>query len=215
MAHRIAGLDLSLAGTAAVVLDSDGRPAGLFSYTSVQRDLPLVRPGLELHRATHVRTGDAVGDYQRTTEVADTLRAWLRRQLSTGAVVGIEDHAYGAKGRAVYQLGHLHGVVRRDVVGLGCRFLLLGVGEVKQAATGRGNAEKAAMVEAASSMLALDGLSQGVREALSDAYAVARLTWHFDRVRRGAGGAPLPGDLVRLFSPSKGRPGLADRPLIG
>jgi len=215
MAHRIAGLDLSLAGTAAVVLDSDGRPAGLFSYTSTQRDLALVRPGLELHRATHVRTGDAVGDYQRTTEVADTLRAWLRRQLSTGAVVGIEDHAYGAQGRAIYQLGHLHGIVRRDVVGLGCRFLLLGVGEVKQAATGRGNAEKALVVQAAAAALDLEGLSRGTQEALADAYAVARLTWHVDRARRNVAGAPLPRDLLPLFSPPKGRPGLADRPLIG
>ena len=215
MAHRIAGLDLSLAGTAAVVLDSDGRPANLLAFTSTARDLRLDRPGLDLHRATHVRTGDAVADYHRTADVADTVRAFLRRHLSTGATVGIEDHAYGAKGRAVYQLGHLHGMVRRDVVGLGCRFLLLGVGEVKQGATGRGNAEKAAVVDAASTMLSLEGLSRGAQEALADAYAVARLAWHFDRVRRGATGAPLPGDLVRLFSPSKGRPGLVDRALIG
>lgn len=201
MAHRIAGLDLSLAGTAAVVLDGNGRPAGALVFSPVARDRAVAaRTGVELHRAERVQTGDAVADYQRTAGVADAVRVFLRNNLHTGAVVGIEDHAWGAKGRAVYQLGHLHGMVRRDVVGLGCRFLLLGVPEVKAAATGRGNADKADVVAAAVPAFELGELSRHAREALADAYAVARLTWHLDRLRRGASTAQLPGDVARLLS---------------
>ncbi len=208
-AYRIAGLDLSLAGTAAVVLDSDGRPAGSFAYTSTARDLTLSIPGHELRRAVHVKRGDRVADYQRTVDVADGLRVWLRSRLQPGALVGIEDHAFGAQGRALYQLGHLHGVVRRDVVGLGCSFVLLGVSEVKQSATGSGAADKAAMLAAAhGSGLPTVGLSRGVREGLADAYAVARLAWAIDRARRGL--QVEPGPTARLLAG-----GLRDRPWIG
>ena len=205
---RVAGLDLSLAGTAAVVLTHDGRLSSALAYTSSARDSARRPSWLTLMRSTTVARGDIVGDYRRTTEVAEAVRVFLRGQLSTGTVVGIEDHAFGAQGTAVYQLGHLHGLVRRDVVAsLGCRFLLLGVPEVKRAATGHGSATKCEMVTAAASDIDLAGLSVGLRQGLADAYAVARLTWHVDQLRRH-GNAP-PAALSRLVR------GLAPRPLIG
>lgn len=213
----IAGLDLSLAGTAAVILDGGGRPAGALVFSTVKRDLSLARSGLEVHRSETVSTGDIVGDYRRTAGVADTVRAFLCR-LPTGAVVGIEDHAFGAKGRAVYQLGHLHGIMRRDVVSLGCRFLLLGVGEVKLAATGDGAASKATMVDSLGEVLdgfldEFDRLSRPAQEALADAYAVARLAWWIERARANPD-ATLPPAVARLVWPSKKRPGLLCRPLV-
>lgn len=215
MAHAVAGLDLSLAGTAAVVIGSDGRPSALLAFSSVARDFARAPAGVELHRATSVPRGDAVADYERTASVADAVRVFLRRHLHTGAVVGIEDHAFGAKGAAVYQLGHLHGVVRRDVVGLGCRFLLVNVTEAKRSATGRGDAGKADVVKAAAQSLELEGLSRGVQEGLADAYAVARLTWCVDRVRRGlTTPSSLPGDVARVLSTPRGA-GLLERRLIG
>jgi len=210
--RRVAGLDLSLAGSAAVVLGDDGRPSAALVFSSVARDT-LHRPAwLEVRRATSVPRGDVVADYHRTTGVADALRVFLRARLPTGSVVGIEDHAFGARGTAVYQLGHLHGIVRRDIVSaLACRFLLLGVTEVKAAATGRGNAEKAAVVAASIGELGLDKLSRATCEALADAYSVARLAWHLERVRSGRAVSVLPGDVARLVT----RGGLLDRPLIG
>lgn len=209
--RRIAGLDLSLAGSAAVVLDDDGRLASALVFSPVGRDLLRAPIGVEVRRSTSVRLGDAAGDYHRTADVADALRVFLRARLATGSVVGIEDHAFGARGTAVYQLGHLHGIVRRDVVSaLACRFLLLGVGEVKQATTGRGNAEKAEMIAAVRSELDLDSLSKHSREALADAFAIARLTYHLERLRSGASPSSAPGDVARLVSR-----GILDRPLIG
>lgn len=210
--RRVAGLDLSLAGSAAVVLDDDGRPSSALVFSSVARDALRPPPWLEVRRATSVPRGDTVADYYRTTDVADALRVFLRARLSTGSVVGIEDHAFGARGTAIYQLGHLHGIVRRDVVAaLACRFLLLGVGEVKAAATGKGNAEKAAVVAASIGELDLEGLSRGAREALADAFAVARLAYHLERLRAGGALSSAPGDVARLVT----RGGLLARPLIG
>lgn len=210
--RRVAGLDLSLAGTAAVVLDDDGRPSAGLVFSPVARDARAGLEWVEVRRASTVRLGDAAADYARTVEVADAVSRFLRARLPTGSVVGIEDHAFGARGTAVYQLGHLHGIVRRDVVaGLGSRFLLLGVGEVKRAATGRGNAEKAEVVAASIGRLELGELSRHAREALADAYAVARLTYHLERVRSGRStSSELPGDVARMVAG-----GLLERPLIG
>lgn len=210
--RRVAGLDLSLAGTAAVVLDDDGRVSAALAFSPIMRDRSAAPPWLELHRSTSVASGDAAGDFARTAGVAEAVRVFLRRHLPTGSIVGIEDHAFGARGRAIYQLGHLHGMVRRDVVSsLSCRFQLLGVGEIKLAATGRGNATKLDVVNAVGH-LALGSLSRQCREAIADAYSVARLAFHLERLRSGrATIAALPGDLARLVA----RGDLIDRPLIG
>lgn len=211
--RRVAGLDLSLAGTAVVVLEDDGRPSAGLVFSPVARDAIRPPEWLEVRRSYSVRSGDAAADYERTANVAETVRVFLRARLATGSLIGIEDHAFGARGRAVYQLGHLHGMIRRDIVSaLSCRFLLLGVGEVKVSATGRGNAEKSAVVAAAIGDLDLDGLSRHAREALSDAYAVARLTFHLERLRTGAcSTSSLPGDVARLVT----RGDLLARPVIG
>lgn len=214
---RVAGLDLSLAGTAAVVLGDDGRVSSALAFTSTARDVTRCPPWLELRRASSVPQGDLVADYHRTTDVADALRVFLRARLSTGSPVGIEDHAFGARGTALYQLGHLHGIVRRDVVSaLACRFLLLGVGEVKLAATGRGNAEKADVVAASRDAVDTSQLSRPLQEAVADAYAVARLAWHVERARRRPGDVePLPPSLRRLILGTTNRAGLIQRPWIG
>lgn len=214
----VAGLDLSLMGTAAVILDGGGRPAETLVFSSVQRDQSLSRPGLEVVRSLRVARGDIVADYCRTVLVADTVRRFLSG-LTPECVVGLEDHAFGARGTALYQLGHLHGLVRRDVVGLGHWFLLLAVSEVKQAATGSGSADKAAMVHALGEVFdgvldEFDRLSRPAQEALADAYAVARLAWYVERARANTD-ATLPPAVARLVWPAKKRPGLIDRPLIG
>lgn len=202
--RRVAGLDLSLAGSAAVVLDDDGCPSAVLCFTSVQRDEAHRPAWLELRRSVSVARRDIAGDYARTADVAEAVRTFLRRHLPTGSVVGIEDHAYGAKGTAVYQLGHLHGMVRRDVVAsLACRFLLLGVGEVKQIAAGRGNAGKAEMVAAAAEHLDLGKLSRHTKEAIADAFAIARITWQIERARAGR----IDASCVSRF--------ILERPLIG
>ena len=211
--RRIAGLDLSLAGTAAVVLDDDGRVSAALLFSSTARDRDVAPSWIELHRATSVSRGDTAGDYARTAGVAEAVRVFLRRHLPTSSIVGIEDHAFGARGTAIYQLGHLHGIVRRDVVAaLACRFLLLGVGEIKLSATGRGNATKADVVASSIGSLDVGKLSRPSREALADAYSVARLAYHLERLRAGrASTSSVPGDIARLVT----RGDLLDRPLIG
>lgn len=216
MPHKIAGLDLSLAGTAAVVLADDGSVFSMLAYSSVERDFKQpARPGLVLHRATHVKRGDASSDYYRTAGIADVLQKFLRTSLVTRAVVGIEDHAFGAQGAHIYQLGHLHGMVRRDIVSLSCRFVLLNVKEVKRAATGKGNAEKDEMVRAAQAAMNLEGLSQKVCEGLADAYAVARLTFWLARFNSGMAVSAMPGDIAAAATPAKGGASIMQREIIG
>jgi len=216
---RIAGLDLSLSGSAGVILDDTGRPAAVLAYTSSARDLERAEGSalFTLHRSTVVHRGDTEGDFRRTLGVADSLRNWLCRHTSTGSLVGLEDHAFRAQGAAVYQLGHLHGIVRADVVrALASSFVLLSVSEVKRAATGSGTATKDAMVTALGADVDVSSFTAPVRQGIADAYSVARVTWFLDRVRRGTiGTSSLPGDLARMLAPSKGRPGLLERTVVG
>lgn len=216
----IAGLDLSLAGTAVVVLDDNGRPSSCLAFSAIKRDTAHAptKHGLhiEIHPARAVTKGDTVADFMRTSSVSGAVQMFLRKQLRTGALVGIEDHAFGAKGAHIYQLGHLHGMVRRDVVRDAFRFVLLNITEVKQAATGKGGADKDQMVEAAAKALPLADYSRGVQEGLADAYAVARLTYFLDRAKRGAMTLScLPPTMQKLMIDTKKKRGLLSRAVVG
>lgn len=65
------------------------------------------------------------------------------------AVVVLEGYSYGSKGRAVFDIGELGGVVRHELYTSGYRFVVVPPSTLKKFATGKGNIGKDAMVATA------------------------------------------------------------------
>jgi len=88
-------------------------------------------------------------------------------QMTTGAdLVAREGYAMGAKGRAVFPIGELGGVL---VLTMHCRnrpMVDVSPGTLKKFATGKGNAPKGAMLQAAWQRLGYTGHDNNVSDAL-------------------------------------------------
>lgn len=218
---KVAGLDLSLSGTAAVVLNEDGSPAAIMAYSKRKQDAlnnnKVHADGV--YRWVHpaIAVDSPSDDFFRTSSVSDAVADLLKHHLPTGSVVAIEDHAFAAKGAFIYQLGHLHGMIRKAVVSsLACKFMLIGVTESKFAMTGNGKAEKQDMVNAAPASLRLDMFSSDTSHNIADAYAAARvaqcvLAFKAGRMQMDE----LPPHIAGMMLPKKGRMGLMSRQVIG
>jgi Holliday junction resolvasome RuvABC endonuclease subunit len=218
---KVAGLDLSLSGTAAVVLNEDGSPAAIMAYSKRKQDAlnnnRQHQDGVFRWVYPAIAVDDPSDDFFRTSSVADSVIDMLKHQLPTGSVVAIEDHAFAAKGAFIYQLGHLHGMIRKAVVSsLACKFMLIGVSESKYAMTGNGKAEKKDMVNAAPDSLRLDMFSSDTSHNIADAYAAARVAQCVLAFRAGKMQMDdLPLSIADMMLPKKGRMGLLSRRVIG
>lgn len=219
---KVAGLDLSLSGTAAVVLNDDGSPAAIMAYSKRRQDVLNVNNRNHadgVWRRVHpaIAVDDASDDFFRTCSVADAVIDMLKHNLPTGSVVAIEDHAFAAKGAFIYQLGHLHGMIRKAIVStLACKFMLIGVTESKCAMTGNGKAEKQDMVNAAPSSLRLDMFSGDTSHNIADAYSVARVAQCVLAFKSGEMQMDqIPPNIACMMLPSKGRAGLLSKQCIG
>lgn len=219
---KVAGLDLSLSGTAAVVLNEDGSPAAIMAYSKRRQDVTNINNrdfGDGVWRRVHpaLAVDDPSDDFFRTSSVADAVVDVLKHHLPTGSVVAIEDHAFAAKGAFIYQLGHLHGMIRKAIVStLACKFMLVGVSESKYAMTGNGKAEKQDMVNAAPAALRLNMFSADIAHNIADAYSVARVAQCVLAFKSGQMQMDeIPPHMAGMMLPSKGRMGLLSKQLIG
>ena len=219
---KVAGLDLSLSGTAAVVLNEDGSPAAIMAYSKRRQDVVNINNrdhGDGVWRRVHpaIVVDNPSDDFFRTSSVADAVTDMLRHHLPTGSVVAIEDHAFAAKGAFIYQLGHLHGMIRKAIVStLACKFMLVGVSESKCAMTGNGKAEKQDMVNAAPPSLRLDMFSNDISHNIADAYAVARVAQCILAFKSGRMQMDdIPPSIACMMLPGKNRIGLLSKQLIG
>lgn len=213
------GLDLSLAGTAAVQLDSTGSVVRVLAYSTSEREVARFagHRACRIYPACVVQAGDAQGSWQRTLTVADDLAAWLG-MLDAISLVGIEDHAFSMRGNVVYQLGHLHGLVRAGLSRYGRSFLLVEPSANKLLASGKGRAEKRDMVAATEAAgFDLSPFGASVKHNVADAYWVAQAARIWALLRDGKLKlAELPPHQRRVFSPNKRSPGLAARePICG
>ena len=210
------GLDLSLAGTGGVVLDALGEPVAVLAFSTSEREVKSFsgHPTIRVYLSPEVELGDARASWARTVAVSHAVRAWLAPYGPLGALAAIEDHAYGVQTNATYRLGHLHGIVRRDVQELFIRFLLVEPTTVKLAATGSGRAEKPQMIaatQAAGFDLARFGAT--TRHNVADAYWLARCAWTWARLREGRGreAVHITESMRAIMLPSKRKPGLLAR----
>ncbi len=210
-----AGLDLSLAGTGAVMLDSAGELISVLAFSQSAREVKNSKAPYSLRLSPPVKQGDPRSMWKRTVQVASEIEAWIKQHAAPSCLVGIEDHAFGARGTSIYQLGHLHGMVRRDLQEAGLRWLLIAPTELKAAVTGKGNADKKAMMEVPTPKLDQSRFGATTRNNVVDAYWLARLTMAFAEIQVDAGTAlAVPGTFVKVLLPHSKRPGLKSRKVL-
>lgn len=106
-------------------------------------------------------------------------KGWDRMALITDAIddltagvdlVVLEGYSFGSKGRSVFQIAELGGIVRNDLQRLGMPWVDVPPSSLKKYATGRGNAGKDEMVAAAIRRFGFAGHDNNEADAL--------LLWH-------------------------------------
>ena len=210
-----AGLDLSLAGTGGVLLGSHGAVISTLAFSTSAREAQRSKEPHIVLASLPVRQGDIHAMWARTVSVAAAIRAWLNEYAEPACLVGIEDHAFGARGTSIYQLGHLHGLVRRDLQEKNKRWLLISPTELKAAVTGKGNADKNAMMRKATPGLDQEMFGASTRNNVVDAYWLARLTAAWDAANHEiAGRKDDPSTFAKVLDPHGKLPGLASKRLL-
>lgn len=179
-----AGLDLSLIGTGGVVLDKTGKFLNLLAFTKSKKEAALRKP-----RHRFVLTPDDCKTqsqvWARTCAAAREIRAWVEENTAPDCLIGIEDHAFSARGTSMYQLGHLHGLVRRDLQDLGRKWILVAPTVLKKAVTGKGTADKTQMGAVPIRDLNLAEFHHSSAHNIVDAYWLARCAHAFGEVKAG------------------------------
>lgn len=108
-------------------------------------DLSLVSTGVCLDGCSWRIDGSKLRGAERLSYIGDCVRA-----SALGADLAVlEGYSFGSKGRALFGLGELGGVVRLELFRLGLRFVEVPPAQLKKYATGKGNAGKDEMLAAA------------------------------------------------------------------
>lgn len=210
-----AGLDLSLAGTGGALLDEAGAVVSVLAFSTSKREVEKAGKGGRdmLVLSPEVKKGDARAMWNRTVFVHNTVKDWLALWAEPGCLVAIEDHAFGARGTSIYQLGHLHGLVRHALHARGMRWLLVAPTELKAAVTGKGNADKNAMMKVATPGLKQEAFGFSTRNNVVDAYWLAKIMLAWSDARRDDWDA-IPESVAQVLRPHAKRRGLMAREML-
>lgn len=210
-----AGLDLSLAGTGGVLLDAKGDVVSVLAFSSSSREVAKAKAPAWVIQSPEVKQGNVKAMWARTVFVANTVREWLNVYAEPACLVGIEDHAFGARGTSIYQLGHLHGLVRRDLQDDDKRWLLIAPTELKAAVTGKGNSDKKAMMAVETPGLDQTAFGASTRNNVVDAYWLARCVHVWQEVGHGLVKlSDVPFSMAAVMKPHAKRKGLLGRELL-
>ena len=82
-------------------------------------------------------------------EIASQIINWIEPTSGVKVCVFVEGYSFGSKGRAIYQLGEFGGVLRWVLSGPRTEIFEVPPSTMKKYATGKGNANKAAVFDAA------------------------------------------------------------------
>lgn len=209
-----AGLDLSLAGTGGVLLDENGDVVSILAFSTSKKEVEKARGGRDMIvLSPEVKKGDARAMWRRTIFVHDVIKEWLGMWAETGCLAAIEDHAFGARGTSIYQLGHLHGLVRHALHARGMRWLLVAPTELKAAVTGKGNADKNAMMKVPTPGMKQEGFGSSTRNNVVDAYWLAKLMLAWSDAQCDDWDA-IPESVTKVLRPHAKRQGLMARELL-
>jgi Holliday junction resolvasome RuvABC endonuclease subunit len=96
----------------------------------------------------------------------------LNKRYGVDTVV-IEDFAFSARGRAIFDIGMINGIVRLGIMESGLRYEFISPSAVKKAVTGKGNADKIMVAVKVSKLYGIDltEIGRGC-EDLYDAIAI-------------------------------------------
>lgn len=128
--------------------------------------------GLDLSlRSTGIADADGTVRVVRTSELRgmqriDVIQTAVVRALDGVDLVAVEGYAMAARGRSVFALGEVGGVVRHTIWVLGHAWIDVPPTSLKRYATGRGDANKIAMVIAARDRLGYEGGDTDEADAL-------------------------------------------------
>lgn len=212
-----AGLDLSLAGTGGVLLNEAGELVSVLAFSTSKREVQAAKKS-EQHQlvlSPEVKQGDSKAMWARTVFVQNTIKDWLKERAAPECWVAIEDHAFGARGTSIYQLGHLHGLVRYGLQQIGMRWLLIAPTELKAAVTGKGNADKNAMMKIPTPKLDQKAFGASTRNNVVDAYWLSRLMMAYAECQTDKGTLhAVPGSFAKVLVPHAKRPGLMAREML-
>lgn len=212
-----AGLDLSLAGTGGVLLDEHGEVVSVLAFSTSKKEVEKAGKGGRDHilLSPEVKQGDANAMWARTVFVAHAIQDWMVTWADQSCWVAIEDHAFGARGTSIYQLGHLHGLVRHMLQQYGHKWLLVAPTELKAAVTGKGNADKKAMMSVPTPKLKQQEFGASTRNNVVDAYWLSRVMMAYAECQTDKGTLnTIPGSFAKVLVPHAKRPGLLARKLL-
>lgn len=107
---RFVGIDPSVRGTAAVVIDVAGKVLARHYWADRQKDVKGEKDPNEAFAPMKVKLGDESRRVERLVTIVDRLEAFLRKMAPSFAA--IEDYAVGAKDAHTRQLGEVGGAFR-------------------------------------------------------------------------------------------------------
>jgi len=137
------------------------------SLTVTAFDLSLTSPAVaSIDAAGTLRAQCGSTKNRRGPERLVTIRDWVMFNTAGADAVTIEDLPHGLRNAAAGALGEMHGVVKVALWEAGIPFTLIPPANLKKYATGKGNADKLAMMSAACHRLGYDGSSSDEVDAL-------------------------------------------------
>ncbi len=155
----VIGIDQSLTATGYVVLSTTPIVASAAAGSGIGFNPLLI---------AHGTITPSTRGVERLCEEEIAVRALL--DTHNPALVLLEDYAF-SRGNQAHQMGELGGVLRRLLHRRGQRWMVVGTGQCKQYATGKGNAPKELMLQ---QVLKRWGVELGTSHE-ADAYTLARI----------------------------------------
>jgi len=153
---KIVGIDYSMTSPAVTVI-MDNRATCRF-LTSVKRNQTS---GVCEMLAWH---GDPYPDYKTAEERFDLISEWAVLQCIDADVIVLEDYAMGAKGK-VFHLGENCGLLKHKLWQRGLKFETVAPTALKKFASGKGNSDKCAMLNAFVKETGIDLMKQMDKES--------------------------------------------------
>ena len=139
----VAGIDYSLNGPCICVYQGDG------DFTFKQCSFYFLTNTKSLAQVFSYRFyGDLFNEFNHECQRYNSISDWAVDKVTGCDFVGLEGYAYGASGRATFQIAENCGLLKYKLWEAGIAVDVIPPTKVKKDATGKGNADKRKMVDA-------------------------------------------------------------------
>ena len=139
----VAGIDYSLNGPCICVYQGDG------DFTFKQCSFYFLTNTKSLAQVYSYRFyGELFNEFNHECQRYNSISDWAVDKVIGCDFVGLEGYAYGASGRAIFQIAENCGLLKYKLWEAGIAVDVIPPTKVKKDATGKGNADKRKMVDA-------------------------------------------------------------------